>query len=39
MRLLTGLTPHIVVHPPSQDFISNVMVVLLCKNCMAQDKF
>jgi len=25
MRLSTGLTPHIVVHDPRQDFVSNVI--------------
>ena len=39
MRLSTGITPHIVVHPPSQDFVSNVMVVLLWKNGMEQGHF
>ena len=39
MRLSTGLTPNIDIHPPSQDFASNVMVVLLWKNSMEQGNF
>ena len=39
MRLPTALFPYIAVNPPSQDFISNVMVILLWKNSMEQGNF